>query len=72
MATARSQTYSARDMEVIEGERPRSLVGTPERVVERMLAIREECAADEIVVLTVAASYAARLRSTQLLAEALL
>lgn len=72
VATARSQTYSARDMEVIEGERPRSLVGTPERVVERMLAIREECAADEIVVLTVAASYAARLRSTQLLAEALL
>lgn len=67
---ARAQRYTERDLQVIEGERPRSIIGTPERVTARMLDIREQFAADEIVVLTVAASYRARLRSTQLLAEA--
>lgn len=67
---AKAQTYSERDRQVMESERPRSIIGTPERVVEQMMRIRESFAADEIVVLTVAASYRARLRSTQLLAEA--
>lgn len=70
VATARAQTYSARDLAIIDGERPRSLIGTPERVAERMRAIAAECDVDEIVVLTVAASYAARLRSTEMLAAA--
>ena len=70
VATARAMDYSPRDLAIIASERGRSIVGTPEQVVERMLSIQEACAADEIVVLTVAASYAARLRSTRLLAEA--
>ncbi len=70
VAQARSRTYTAREMEVIEGERPRSIIGTPEAVRDRVLALREAFAADEVVVLTVAATYAARLRSHELLAEA--
>ena len=43
---------------------------TPEQVAERMLALKDRFAADELVVLSVTASYKARLRTYQLLAEA--
>jgi luciferase family oxidoreductase group 1 len=66
---ARAQNYSPRDEAIMEGERPRAIIGTPNQVVERMHKVQEECQADEIVVLTVAASYAARMRSTELLAQ---
>ena len=58
----RAQRYGERERAIIEQQRPRSLIGTPEQVVERMLELQAQFAADEIVVLTVAASYAARLR----------
>ena len=70
VATAKAMQYSPRDLAVIEGERPRNIVGTPERVAARMQEVQAAFGADEIVVLTVAGSYAARLRSTELLAEA--
>ncbi len=59
-----------RELAVIERERPRSIIGSPTMVAERLLALQADFAADEIVVLTVAASYRARLRSYELLAEA--
>lgn len=59
-----------RELAVIERERPRSIIGSPAMVAERLLALQAEFAADEIVVLTVAANYKARLRSYELLAEA--
>ncbi len=65
-----SGQIGARELAVIVRERPRSVVGTPAVVAERLLELQEEFAADEIVVLTVAASYRARLRSYELLAEA--
>jgi alkanesulfonate monooxygenase SsuD/methylene tetrahydromethanopterin reductase-like flavin-dependent oxidoreductase (luciferase family) len=52
------------------GERPRSIIGTPQAVVERMLHLRDLYEADEIVVLSVAPSYKARQRTYELLAEA--
>ena len=55
---------------VIARERDRSIVGTPQSVVERMVELQELFAVDEAIVLTVAASYRARLRSCELLAEA--
>jgi len=70
VAQGRAQRYGERELAIIEDQRPRSLIGTPEQVVGRMLELKELFAADEIIVLTVAASYAARLRSYQLLAEA--
>ncbi len=41
---------------IIERERPRTICGTPQSVTERMLALRERFAADELVVLSVTAS----------------
>jgi len=63
-------TPDERARTVIAHERPRSIIGTPERVAERMRQLAEQFAADEVIVLTVAASYRARLRSYELLAEA--
>jgi luciferase family oxidoreductase group 1 len=62
--------FSDRDRTIIERERPRSIIGTPDQVTERMLALQQQFDADEIVVLTVAGSYAARLKSYELLAQA--
>ncbi|MBN9117103.1 MAG: LLM class flavin-dependent oxidoreductase, partial [Pandoraea sp.] len=62
--------YRERELSVIAREKPRSIIGTPERVTERVLALQEQFEADEIVVLTVAGSYRARLRSHELLAQA--
>lgn len=70
VAQGRAQRYGERELAIIENQRPRSLIGTPQQVTARMLELQEQFAADEIVVLTVAASYEARLRSYQLLAEA--
>ena len=65
-----SGQLGARELAIMERERPRSIIGSPAVVAERLLALQTEFAADEIVVLTVAASYRARLRSYELLAEA--
>ncbi|WP_020201721.1 MULTISPECIES: LLM class flavin-dependent oxidoreductase [Cupriavidus] len=59
-----------RDRLIVERERPRTICGTPEQVAQRMLDLRERFQADELVVLSVAASYAARLRTYELLAQA--
>jgi luciferase family oxidoreductase group 1 len=65
-----AQEYGERELLVIDREKPRSIIGTPEQVTERMLALQEQFQADELVVLTVAGSYRARLRSYELLADA--
>jgi luciferase family oxidoreductase group 1 len=51
-------------------ERPRSIIGTPQSVAERMRALQDQYGADELIVLSVAPSYQARLRTYELLAEA--
>ncbi len=67
---ARDWEPDERARAVIAHERPRSIIGTPQRVVERMLAVKASFEADEVIVLSVAASYAARLRTYELLADA--
>lgn len=62
--------YRDRELSVIAREKPRSIIGTPERVTARVMELQEQFEADEIVVLTVAGSYRARLRSHELLAQA--
>jgi luciferase family oxidoreductase group 1 len=65
-----AQEYGERERLVIERERPRSIIGTPESVTERLQALQEQFNADELIVLTVAGSYRARTRSYELLADA--
>jgi len=54
---------------VVERERARTIVGTPPRVKQRMLALREQSEADELAVITITGDYASRLRSYELLAD---
>ena len=60
----------AQAREIALAERPRSIIGTPDTVTERMLHLRDLYEADEMIVLSVAPSYAARLRTYELLAQA--
>ncbi|WP_133647668.1 LLM class flavin-dependent oxidoreductase [Paraburkholderia flava] len=65
-----AQEYGEREQLVIAREKPRSVIGTPGTVTERLLELKDQFEADELIVLTVAGSYRARLRSYELLAEA--
>ncbi|ABE32130.1 luciferase oxidoreductase, group 1 family protein [Paraburkholderia xenovorans LB400] len=65
-----AQEYGEREQLVISREKPRSIIGTPATVTERLHVLQEQFEADELIVLTVAGSYRARLRSYELLAEA--
>jgi luciferase family oxidoreductase group 1 len=65
-----AQQYGERERAVIAHEKARSIIGTPERVTEKLHALQEQFDADELIILTVAGSYAARTRSYRLLADA--
>ena len=60
-----------RDRLVIDQERPRVIIGTPDLVADRAAELADLFAADEVVILTVAPDYAARLRSYEVLAAAM-
>ncbi|MFM0321589.1 LLM class flavin-dependent oxidoreductase [Caballeronia glebae] len=70
IAQGASQVYGERELAVIAHEKARSIIGTPERVTAKLHALQEQFNADELIVITVSGSYAARTRSYQLLAEA--
>lgn len=69
-ADAEAYEYSAMERAVVERNRARTLIGTPERLRDRLLAMVEEFAADEIMVLTITGDYATRRRSYERLADA--
>jgi luciferase family oxidoreductase group 1 len=54
-----------------EGEWPRYIVGTPDRVAEQLTALAQELEIGELIVNTIVHDHAARLRSYTLLAEAM-
>jgi luciferase family oxidoreductase group 1 len=70
MEQAEAYPYTREDREIIRRERARAIVGTPADVRERILALAEAFAADEVMVLTITGDYASRLRSYELLAAA--
>jgi luciferase family oxidoreductase group 1 len=55
---------------IVERERARAVIGPPEAVKARMLALQEQYQADELMVITITGDYHSRLRSYELLAEA--
>lgn len=71
-ARVRMAHLSERDRAIIEHERPRSIIGTPDLVADRITELAELFAADEVVVLSVAPAYAVRQKSYELLARAML
>ncbi|MBE0625424.1 MAG: LLM class flavin-dependent oxidoreductase [Burkholderiales bacterium] len=69
LAQAESQRYSERELAYIRSQRARTVTGDPSQVRERLLQLREEFNADELMILTITGDYASRLRSYQLLAQ---
>jgi luciferase family oxidoreductase group 1 len=70
MEQAQAYVYSEQARAIVQRERARAVIGTPESVKARMLALQEEFAADELMLITITGDYASRLRSYELLAEA--
>ena len=56
------------DREIIERERARTIIGTPDQVKTRLLEIADAYAADELMVVTITGDYASRMKSYALLA----
>jgi len=67
---ALARPYSEAERTIIEKERARAVVGSPQRVKARLLELKEQFQADEVMVVTITGDYATRLRSYELLAEA--
>jgi luciferase family oxidoreductase group 1 len=62
--------YSPDARAIVQRERARAVIGTPEAVKQRMLELQHLFEADELMVITITGDYATRLRSYELLAEA--
>jgi alkanesulfonate monooxygenase SsuD/methylene tetrahydromethanopterin reductase-like flavin-dependent oxidoreductase (luciferase family) len=61
---------SEADRALIQRERARTVIGTPETVKARLLELQQQFQADEVMVITITGDYASRLRSYELLAHA--
>jgi len=66
---AHAVQYSAADRALIQRERARAVIGTPETVKTRLLELQEQFQADEVMVITITGDYSSRLRSYELLAQ---
>ena len=69
LAEAEAQQYSERELAYIRSQRARAVIGDPRQVRERLLQLREQFEADELMILTITGDYASRLRSYELLAR---
>ena len=67
---AEAHLYTEHELAIIQHARPRSIVGTPEAVKDRLLALGAEYGIDEYVVVTITHDFGARFRSYELLARA--
>lgn len=67
---ARTFLYTPHERAYLEYMRSRSIYGDPEQVKAKLMALGEEYAADEFILVTITHDFASRLRSYQLLAEA--
>jgi luciferase family oxidoreductase group 1 len=54
---------------IVQRERARAVIGTPEAVKQRLLELQRQFEADELMVITITGDYGSRLRSYELLAD---
>jgi luciferase family oxidoreductase group 1 len=66
---AEAYPYNSHELAIVEHAERRTVAGTPEQVRERLVALAAEYGVDELVVVTIAHDFKARLRSYELLAE---
>lgn len=67
---AESYPYTEADRRRVAHHRRRVVLGTPEMVRDRLLALQEQFQADELMAITITGDYGSRLRSYELLAGA--
>ncbi len=67
---ALARSYSDAERAIIQKERARAVIGTPDDGQARLLELKEQFQADEVMVITITGDYASRLRSYELLAAA--
>src|SRR5207247_8460630 len=70
LAEAESYPYTPADLRRIEQQRRRVVLGSPDVVRDKLLALAAESEADELMVITITGDYDSRLRSYELLAAA--
>jgi alkanesulfonate monooxygenase SsuD/methylene tetrahydromethanopterin reductase-like flavin-dependent oxidoreductase (luciferase family) len=70
IAEAEAYPYTPQDRRHIAESRHRQIVGDPDQVKARLLALGADYGVDEFVVVTICHEFQARLRSYELLAEA--
>jgi luciferase family oxidoreductase group 1 len=67
---ALSRKYSDKELEYIQTQRARAVIGGPERCKARLTELAEQYSADEVMVLTITGDYESRAESYGLLAKA--
>jgi luciferase family oxidoreductase group 1 len=67
---ALARPYTEAERAIIQKERARAVIGAPDEVKQRLLELKEQFLADELMVITITGDYASRLRSYELLAGA--
>ncbi len=70
VAEAQTHLWTPQQLAIAEQNRNRAVVGAPEQVRDRLLALAAEYEAEELVVVTITEDEHSRLRSYELLAEA--
>jgi luciferase family oxidoreductase group 1 len=70
LAEAAARAYTEREDAYIRSQRARVVLGDPATVRARLLALAEQYAADEVMILTITGDYPSRRRSYELIAEA--
>ena len=67
---ALARRYNEAERAIIAKERARAVIGEPQAVRQRLLELKQEFQADELMIITITGDYASRLRSYELLAAA--
>jgi luciferase family oxidoreductase group 1 len=67
---AQAFQYSEPARAIVERERARAVIGTPDQVKARLLSLAARSQADELMAITITGDYASRLHSYELLAQA--
>jgi alkanesulfonate monooxygenase SsuD/methylene tetrahydromethanopterin reductase-like flavin-dependent oxidoreductase (luciferase family) len=67
---AAAHRYTERERAYVLSQRERLVHGAPDQVRAKLLALAEQFAADELMILTIPGDYASRRRSYELIASA--
>lgn len=70
LAEAEKHRFTAQEQAYVDSQRPRAVIGGPQKCLRELLTLAKRYTADELMVLTITGDYASRLSSYELLADA--